>query len=54
VREPQVFGYALFFMNDKALSYLDSSKGWEVGVGPSIGVCLQSAGRPSSDSLAAA
>jgi lipid-binding SYLF domain-containing protein len=32
----QVFGYALFFMNDAALAYLDKSEGWEVGVGPSI------------------
>lgn len=32
----QVFGYALFFMNDAALSYLDSSNGWEIGAGPSI------------------
>ena len=32
----QTFGYALFFMNPGALSYLDSSGGWEVGVGPSI------------------
>ena len=32
----QVFGYALFFMNDSSLSYLDKSDGWEVGVGPSI------------------
>ena len=32
----QVFGYALFFMNDAALSYLDKSDGWEIGVGPSI------------------
>jgi len=32
----QVFGYALFFMNDNALSYLDRSDGWELGVGPSI------------------
>ncbi len=32
----QTFGYVLFFMNDGALSYLDSSSGWEVGVGPSI------------------
>ena len=32
----QVFGYALFFMNDGALKYLDSSEGFEVGVGPSI------------------
>src|SRR5262249_34010976 len=32
----QAFGYALFFMNDKALEYLDKSDGWEIGVGPSI------------------
>ena len=32
----QVFGYALFFMNEGALSYLDRSDGWELGVGPSI------------------
>ena len=32
----QKFGYALFLMNDKALTYLDKSDGWEIGVGPSI------------------
>ena len=32
----QVFGYALFFMNDAALAYLNKSDGWEIGVGPSI------------------
>ena len=32
----QVFGYALFFMNEQALKYLDNSDGWELGVGPSI------------------
>jgi lipid-binding SYLF domain-containing protein len=32
----QVFGYALFFMNDKALAYLDKSAGFEIGVGPSV------------------
>ena len=32
----QSFGYALFFMTDEALAYLNSSKGWEIGVGPSI------------------
>ncbi len=32
----QKFGYALFFMNDKALAYLNKSEGWEVGVGPSV------------------
>jgi lipid-binding SYLF domain-containing protein len=32
----QRFGYALFFMNDNALAYLDRSDGWEIGVGPSL------------------
>ena len=32
----QSFSYALFFMTTAALSYLESSKGWEVGVGPSV------------------
>jgi lipid-binding SYLF domain-containing protein len=34
----QGFGYALFFMDDKAFEYLQKSKGWEIGVGPSITV----------------
>jgi lipid-binding SYLF domain-containing protein len=32
----QSFGYALFFMSDSALDYLAKSKGWEIGVGPSV------------------
>lgn len=32
----QKFGYALFFMTDSALEYLKKSKGWEIGVGPSV------------------
>jgi lipid-binding SYLF domain-containing protein len=32
----QQFGYAMFFMNDAALSQLDKAGGFEVGVGPSI------------------
>jgi lipid-binding SYLF domain-containing protein len=32
----QVFGYAMFFMNENALKYLNKSEGWEIGVGPSI------------------
>jgi lipid-binding SYLF domain-containing protein len=32
----QKFGYALFFMTDSALSYLDKSGGWELGSGPSL------------------
>jgi lipid-binding SYLF domain-containing protein len=32
----QDFSYALFFMNRKALEYLDRSAGFQVGTGPSI------------------
>ncbi len=32
----QKYGYALFFMNDSSMAYLDKSDGWEVGVGPTI------------------
>ena len=34
----QWVGYAMYFMNDEALSYLDRSDGWEVGTGPTITV----------------
>jgi lipid-binding SYLF domain-containing protein len=32
----QSFGYAMYFMNDEALAYVNKSDGWEVGFGPSI------------------
>jgi len=32
----QKYGYALFFMSQSALDWIDKSDGWEVGVGPSI------------------
>ena len=32
----QSYAYVLFLMNDPALRHLDQSKGWEVGVGPSV------------------
>lgn len=47
----QVFGYALFFMNDKALAYLDKSDGWEVGVGPSIVVVDKGMGKSMTSSM---
>ena len=37
----QEFGYALFFMTDAALQYLNNSEGFEIGVGPSIVVVDQ-------------
>jgi lipid-binding SYLF domain-containing protein len=32
----QTYGYAMFFMNDKALQQLNAADGFEVGVGPSV------------------
>lgn len=32
----QKYGYALFFMTDSAVRYLEKSRGWEIGTGPSI------------------
>lgn len=32
----QSYGYALFLMSDKAVQYLEESKGWEIGVGPTV------------------
>ena len=32
----QSYGYAVFLMNDKAVDYLGNSKGWEIGVGPTV------------------
>jgi lipid-binding SYLF domain-containing protein len=37
----QSFGYALFFMNDAALKQLDTTRGFEIGVGPSLVVVDQ-------------
>jgi lipid-binding SYLF domain-containing protein len=37
----QKFGYAMFFMSEEDLEYLDNTSGWEVGVGPSIVVMDQ-------------
>lgn len=34
----QAFGYALFFMTDAALEYLERSGGFELGTGPSIAI----------------
>jgi lipid-binding SYLF domain-containing protein len=32
----QQYGYAMFFMNAKAVTQLDNAKGFEVGVGPTV------------------
>jgi lipid-binding SYLF domain-containing protein len=30
------YGYVVFLMSDKAVNYLEKSKGWEIGVGPNV------------------
>jgi len=37
----QEYSYAMFFMNDAALKYLDQSDGFEIGTGPSVVVVDQ-------------
>lgn len=32
----QSFGYVMFFMTAESLDYLNSSDGWEIGVGPTV------------------
>jgi lipid-binding SYLF domain-containing protein len=32
----KTFGYALFFMTNAAVAYLDTSGGWAIGTGPSL------------------
>lgn len=32
----QSYGYVVFLMTDKAVDYLEKSKGWEFGVGPTV------------------
>jgi lipid-binding SYLF domain-containing protein len=39
------FGYALFFMTDAALNYLNASGGWAIGTGPSLVVVDQGMAR---------
>ena len=32
----QKYGYALFFMNQKAVDWINTTRGWEIGTGPSV------------------
>lgn len=41
----QSYGYVLFLMNDKAMDFLEQSKGWEIGVGPSVVVMTEGAAK---------
>ena len=44
----QKYGYALFFMSDSAMNWLDKSDGWELGVGPTIVVIDVGAARSAT------
>jgi lipid-binding SYLF domain-containing protein len=48
----QSFGYALFFITDKALDYLKKSEGWEIGVGPSVVIVDEGIARSLSTTTA--
>ena len=44
----QEFGYAMFFMNDKALKALIETDGFEIGVGPSVVVVDEGMGKSAT------
>lgn len=44
------YGYVVFLMSDKAIKYLDTSKGWEIGVGPTVVVVNEGAAKNLSSS----
>ncbi|MBK1716992.1 twin-arginine translocation pathway signal protein [Thiocystis violacea] len=46
----QSYSYVVFLMNDKAVSYLDKSEGWEIGVGPTLVVVNEGAAKNLSSS----
>jgi lipid-binding SYLF domain-containing protein len=41
----QSYSYAVFLMNDKAVEYLNQSKGWEIGVGPTVVIVNEGAAK---------
>ena len=44
----QSFSYVLFFMDQNSLDYLEKSKGWEIGTGPSVVVLDEGFGKKMS------
>lgn len=46
----QSYGYAIFLMTDNAVQYLKESKGWEIGVGPTVVVVDEGAAKNLSTS----
>jgi lipid-binding SYLF domain-containing protein len=41
----QKYGYALMFMSEDAVNYLERSNGWEIGMGPSVVVVDEGMGK---------
>ncbi|MEQ8325680.1 lipid-binding SYLF domain-containing protein [Parvibaculum sp.] len=46
----QSYGYAVFLMNGEAVDYLKESRGWEIGVGPTVVVVDEGAAKNLSTS----
>ncbi|WP_242464265.1 YSC84-related protein [Thiococcus pfennigii] len=46
----QSYGYAVFLMTEEAVSYLEKSRGWELGVGPTVVVADEGVARNLSTS----
>ena len=44
----QKYGYAMFFLSEDTLKYLDKSEGFEVGVGPSVVVADEGFGKSAT------
>lgn len=46
----QSYGYVVFLMSNKAVNYLNKSKGWEIGVGPTVVVVNEGVAKNLSSS----
>ncbi len=44
------YGYVVFLMSDKAVHYLNESKGWEIGIGPNVVVVNEGVAKNLSSS----
>jgi lipid-binding SYLF domain-containing protein len=46
----QSYGYAVFLMKDTAVKYLADTRGWEIGVGPTVVVVTEGVAKNLSSS----
>lgn len=46
----QSYGYVVYLMSEKAVKYLEDSKGWEIGVGPTVVVVNEGVAKNLSSS----